>query len=470
MSEQDQERNPLIEPTIRRRRGLVAAGIATALVLGGLIGGWAARVLLAAPVDVLAAPGFALATAQQGVVGQTLRLNAVAGWEAVASYQVPGGGVITERIFTDGEQAQPGDVLYSVGLRPVVIAQGTIPAFRDLTQGDTGVDVMQLQSMLAATGFFTGEITGSFGASTLAAVLAWQRSLGIADTPAGGAGAAGGATATEIARADQAVRTAETNLFLAERSFLYFLQQHHPERGAVHECSLATNFEDGPAVTNPVNECVRLEQAARDAVDELRFAQDDRARLTAPVVSGVVQRGDIIFVPTLPARVALDAGLTVGMDITATVDAVHLLAGVPTFSITLSDGQLAMISVGTGVDVSSPAGGVWPAVVAELLPSTNMEPARAILTAPDGSPVCGSECDLIPVEQSTLLPAAVFVVPEVTGVVVPAAAVVTTADGTTAVRLADGTVQPVTVVASAVGSAAVSGLEVGTQVRTPGDG
>jgi len=454
-----------LTPTRRRHSSLIAGCLLAALAIGGLIGGWAARTLLAAPADVLAAPNFALATATEGTVGQTLRLNAVATWETTATFQVPGGGVVTERLFTDGEQAQPGDVLYSVGLRPVVIAQGTIPSFRDMTVGDTGVDVMQLQTLLAATGYFTGEITGVFGAGTQAAVAAWQRDLGIAET------VTHAPSATEIARADQAVRNAELNQLVTERSFVYFLMEHHPNRGEVRECSMATNFPEAAWVDDPVTACVRLEQAARDATDELRFAQEDRAHLAAPATAaGVVARGDIIFVPTLQARVALAAGLTVGMDISTTVDAVHLLAAVPSFWISLSDGQLAMISVGTAVEVSSPTGGVWPAVVVEILPATNIGPARAVLAAPDGSPVCGSECDLISVGQDTLLPVAVFVVPEVRGVVIPAASVVTTADGTTAVRLADGTVLPVHVVASAVGSAAVSGIEVGTQVRTPGDG
>jgi len=55
-----------------------------------------------------------------------------------------------------------------------------------LRRGNTGPDVIQLQNALLAKGFNPGTIDGSFGAGTEAAVIAFQRSVGLlADGVAG---------------------------------------------------------------------------------------------------------------------------------------------------------------------------------------------------------------------------------------------------------------------------------------------
>ncbi|WP_213816132.1 peptidoglycan-binding protein [Glaciihabitans sp. dw_435] len=83
-----------------------------------------------------------------------------------------------------GDKVKAGDVLYTVGLRPVVIAQGTIPSYEDLSSGSSGKDVRQLQAMLRSLALFHDPITGIFDARTDSAVRAWQRSLGIEATGA----------------------------------------------------------------------------------------------------------------------------------------------------------------------------------------------------------------------------------------------------------------------------------------------
>jgi hypothetical protein len=92
----------------------------------------------------------------------------------------------------------------------------------------------------------------------------------------------------------------------------------------------------------------------------------------------------------------------------------------------------------------------------------------AELAGPDGGPVCGGECDQVPFGDATLLPSTIHVVPEVAGVLVPAAALATTADGQTVVVLESGELQQVSVVASASGMAIVEGVDEGQLVRTPG--
>ncbi len=80
-----------------------------------------------------------------------------------------------------------GTALYSVNEKPVVIAQGDIPAFRDLAQGDKGVDVKQLTKLLVAKGFLNSE-SSRFTFAVKGAVKAWQKSLGQPQTGVVGRG------------------------------------------------------------------------------------------------------------------------------------------------------------------------------------------------------------------------------------------------------------------------------------------
>jgi peptidoglycan hydrolase-like protein with peptidoglycan-binding domain len=59
---------------------------------------------------------------------------------------------------------------------------GSLPAYRPMHRGDEGTDVLQLERGLAAAGYGTGTIDGTFDASTAAAVRAWQDDRGLAGT------------------------------------------------------------------------------------------------------------------------------------------------------------------------------------------------------------------------------------------------------------------------------------------------
>ncbi len=74
-----------------------------------------------------------------------------------------------------------GDVLYRVGTLPVVLLHGSIPAWRDLSQGDSGGDVKQLNDDLSELGFLDRnnlESAVHFEPATQAAVQALQRKIG----------------------------------------------------------------------------------------------------------------------------------------------------------------------------------------------------------------------------------------------------------------------------------------------------
>jgi hypothetical protein len=81
-----------------------------------------------------------------------------------------------------GDVIRPGEVLWRVDAEPVVLMDGTLPAYRPLRRGDEGDDVLQLERGLSALGYDPGTIDDSYDASTAAAVRDWQDDLGLDDT------------------------------------------------------------------------------------------------------------------------------------------------------------------------------------------------------------------------------------------------------------------------------------------------
>ena len=85
-----------------------------------------------------------------------------------------------------GQVIKAGGTLYRVDGAPVVLFNGSVPAYRDLSAGDTaGSDVRELKQNLKALGFDPDhEITvnDTFDAATTAAVERWQQSVGETQT------------------------------------------------------------------------------------------------------------------------------------------------------------------------------------------------------------------------------------------------------------------------------------------------
>ncbi len=181
---------------------------------------------------------------------------------------------------------------------------------------------------------------------------------------------------------------------------------------------------------------------------------------------GVVHLGDVLFLPSLPATIAYD-GITVGQSVSPGSGSVNILGSAPEFTISLSESQARMVAPETPVTLTH-GESTWEATVKKVTPATKDTATTATLVSTNDQPICRDECASLPVTSDTTVPATVVVVPEQSGVVVPAAALTRTPDEKTVVVSADGKVIPVTVVASARGSSVVEGVEVGTRVRVPG--
>lgn len=183
---------------------------------------------------------------------------------------------------------------------------------------------------------------------------------------------------------------------------------------------------------------------------------------TGQQVTGTVALGQLLFTPALPVRVRLVLG--VGDAVGEGADLAELLTAA-TFSIGVTDIQVALIPAAAAVSVTNDAG-AWKAKVSGVDNSQPGSPAL-ILAGVDGGPVCGATCDVVPTDRASVWPADVTLVPRVDGLVVPVSALRTDADGSRSVLTADGEEQPVQVLATAGGLAVIDGVAEGTVVRLP---
>jgi peptidoglycan hydrolase-like protein with peptidoglycan-binding domain len=93
--------------------------------------------------------------------GRTVNVTASAPYSTV---------VVTNMPARLGGRVWPGHVIAEIDGRPIVLLRGTLPAYRDLHEGDSGPDVAQLQAALIRLGYADFDPSGFFGPSTAYAV------------------------------------------------------------------------------------------------------------------------------------------------------------------------------------------------------------------------------------------------------------------------------------------------------------
>lgn len=164
------------------RRTAARIGWVAAVIAAAGVGALAGRATFTPPPVADEALPTALFTAVEASVGSSVALPVTAQWVTHPLAAGSTSGMVTSLGLDGVGLVSAGDVPLAVDQRPVVVAQGATPAFRDLAQGARGDDVVQLQAFLVEAGFLRGEPSGVFGASTTAAVREWQRSLGVQRT------------------------------------------------------------------------------------------------------------------------------------------------------------------------------------------------------------------------------------------------------------------------------------------------
>lgn len=342
---------------MRRLAVLVATIVGSAALVA--LGFWAGRTALVPPeLPVATHSGQSYAVAE-GSVGRVVQVAVTATWSTAATILGGVDGVVTAVRHQPGALARPGEVVATIDLRPVVVAEGTTPMFRSMRRGDRGPDVRQLQSLLRTRGILKRAPTGYFDAATGTAVKAWQKSI--------------------------------------------------------------------------------------------------RA-----VADGAVPVGTVLFVPSLPARLAVLP--SVGSRAAPGMEFATVLAPQPSFAVLVDGSQRDDVVLGAQVEVTAPDGGTWFGAAGALKPTEDGTFSAGLTGA-----LCGAACSSIPLDGATQLTGSVVVVPERHGVVVPLSALIQTPTGAVEVALADGTRREVKVTAQANGFAVVDGLASGTSILLPAE-
>lgn len=174
----------------------------------------------------------------------------------------------------------------------------------------------------------------------------------------------------------------------------------------------------------------------------------------------ILDPGALVFVGSLPARIEVTA--TIGERVSTVDELVRVLEAKPAFVATVSGSQRGELTSGSSITIKAPGGGTWRGTVGSFVQLADGR-FQAALTGE----LCGSACDVVPVNGETTLSASIELVPETSGPVVPTSALIQQPSGDLAVTLADGTVRSVQVKAEADGFAVVEGIKPGTVIQLP---
>lgn len=161
---------------------LIAVASVGALVVIGVGNFQATQTTDEASVDVIA-------SVDTGLVQKTLSVQVRT--TPLSTLEIPatqfGTGIVTG---VASGTLEDGGVLLSVSEQPVIVIQGSVPAYRNLAQGAEGKDVAQLQEYLRRNGLTINDKTGVFGPSTAGALFEHYKSRNFAVVTADGAPAA----------------------------------------------------------------------------------------------------------------------------------------------------------------------------------------------------------------------------------------------------------------------------------------
>ena len=198
----------------RRRRALFwVAGAAALLAIGGLIGASFVKSPQQIAADTAAPPPTATtAKVVSRVLTSSVQMRGVvypgtqydvypsapesdtgtAGTGSTGGGSPTSGGAqgavyISRLDVAAGQRISNGEKLAEIDGEPLFALAGHVPAWRDITPGESGPDVAELQKALASLGYYAGGDTpGFFGAATQDAVSLYYEHLGYTPPSTGG--------------------------------------------------------------------------------------------------------------------------------------------------------------------------------------------------------------------------------------------------------------------------------------------
>jgi peptidoglycan hydrolase-like protein with peptidoglycan-binding domain len=178
--------------------------------------------------------------------------------------------------------------------------------------------------------------------------------------------------------------------------------------------------------------------------------------------SGIVDTGALIFVPSLPARMAIIPA--VGDRVAQGGDLVKVLGSKPDLIATVTNSQRGSVRSGQTISIAAPNGATWPGTLGSLEFMTDGRDGYQTTLA---GTLCGNDCGLVPIVGETALKGSIVLVPSTSGPVVPTSALVVQPSGGSALTMSDGSTRVVEIVAEANGFAVVKGIEAGAVIRLP---
>ena len=150
--------------------GIAAVAVAVVAIGGGDDGGAKAQ-----------EPGVPTRPLERRDLASTDSVDGTLGYAGDAAVINRLSGTITW-LPAEGDVITRGHRLFEVDGQPVILMYGSVPAYRDLSTGDSGPDVEELEANLSALGFDPGTVDQEFTSLTAAAVADWQDSLDLDST------------------------------------------------------------------------------------------------------------------------------------------------------------------------------------------------------------------------------------------------------------------------------------------------
>ncbi|MEO3750680.1 peptidoglycan-binding domain-containing protein [Streptomyces sp. B6B3] len=165
----------------RARRGGLALGLLVLVAAGTGTGYWLTGQDATADETEEAAGPAATAEVTRQTLAATESFGGTLGHGEPHTVSTAGQGTITGLPEADSAIGR-GDELFRLDEEPVTALFGSVPMYRDLAVGDTGVDVRQLENNLVELGYTGFTADDEFTAETEDAVRAWQEDVGAAGT------------------------------------------------------------------------------------------------------------------------------------------------------------------------------------------------------------------------------------------------------------------------------------------------
>jgi len=352
---------------LRIIKGNKALGVVGSVALASLAFGLGASGLLThgagAADDAVVEPGLITVPVERGQLSNDVTVRGDIGFADAADVtlnttSLTGPAIVTGSIPVTGQELNPLDVALEVTGRPVIVLPGELPAYRTLTLGLSGPDVVQFKEAMRAVGIDAGDPANNvFDKVAADAVRALYERVGY-PVPGGAEGSVAAVTA-----AQRSVKEAQRNLSGAivqsDRELRDAEQQWAawPCEDPSIECRVQ-RAEVETARTRPA------EAAARDAIAQAQAALDEARQSSQPQLPV----SEVLYLTSLPRRVdsvAVTRGATLN-GVSLRVSGAQLqLSGATTES------NARLLSVGAESHFDLPDGGSHRAVIGEIKAPTD---------------------------------------------------------------------------------------------------